>query len=473
VWQPPTPVYRFTSVLFSILFLLSLITLGRTIRTSLPGSPMHPAKIFVEDLQGYLMTAAGQRALWHARQVEWRLQELDQLARQGAVTDMNLVTEIEENVQSALVASASLPAAERTRFLQTWLAQLDAARPATATQSTTVITLSRVIATVETAAEQEITPTTVQEVATPTNTPLPATDTPTVEPSPTATLTANPGRVLLPTPTNTPAISPSPVVNPPQATASVLGETITPAPQDFDDVRPAPTALIQQIPQSSGDEPREDSSPAERATDTPVPPTPAPTNTEILPTNTEAPPTATFTLLPPTATWTAVPTNTPRPTATTVATTDEPANTPTVMRTPSTTPEVIIATPPPLSTTPAAGTNTPAATATASANATLVTASTAVPISTRTPDPSPTPAPTTTPAPTNTPAPTPPPPSPTPAPTATQAAATPTIAPTTDGNDDDEDEEPTATAQPVIPVNTPIAEAVITSAPTPTKRPRN
>jgi hypothetical protein len=463
---------RLTNALIAALLVVSLLTLTRQIRTSLPNSSLYPAKIFVENLQGYLMVAAGQRALWHARQVEWRLYELDQLARLGE-TNAALEAAVETNAISALTASASLPTEERTRFLEIWLGELEEARPET-TQITTIMTLGRVIAAVETAADGGMTPTVLPVVAPPAAaTPVPA-ETPTINLLPTVSPTAatgpsaNNGRVLLPTPTPTPILVTAPAFNPLPATAAA-----TTAPPAFAATVPAPP-VVEQLP-------RTDEQDTDDGNDAPAPATNTPVRTAPAPTNTSEPPTATFTLPPPTPTWTPapsvtpVPTSTARPITTASATAAEPTNTPSDTR-PTTTPTTPGATPSPAGTTPASGTNTPLPIESTTPNPTATIPATATPTTANptatswlTPLPLPTRITEATPAPSNTAAPTPVPDTATPLHTATQPEP---IAPT-----EEPTREATATPQPTFAVVTPTPDTLATSSAlpataTPTRTPR-
>lgn len=179
--------HRPTRVLVTLLVVLSLVTLTRVISGSPPGTPLYPLKTLGEATQGYLFALAGAEAQWHARQVARRLAELGQLARQGVAAEEQLLAAVDVHVDQALQASASLAPAEREQFLQTWLADLqNAALPA---DPTTVVTLGRVLATVQAASATPGAPTVLPEISTPTVTVAMTVALPTVTPSPELTNT--------------------------------------------------------------------------------------------------------------------------------------------------------------------------------------------------------------------------------------------------------------------------------------------
>lgn len=285
--RPFVVVARWSHILVAALVLMAIITTGRNIADSAPGSLLHPVKLTGERLQGYLMTLGGQEALWHARQVQRRLHELDQLSRQGQM-DPTLVAAVEQQLQRALDASAALPPAERQRFFDQWLVDLAAVQPSEGATVTTVATLGRVIAVVEAAATEPLgptvlalpTPTLPTETATVTDTPSAPVDheagaAPTTD---TATPTSSGGFIPLPTPTLA------------QAPA-----TATPRPVQSAPVDEAPTATERPVVDQPG-QTDSDNSGARNPT-----PTIAPSATPTIQ---------------PTPTWTALPSATNTPTRT-------------------------------------------------------------------------------------------------------------------------------------------------------------
>lgn len=232
----PAPIFvrwhQYTRLFIVFFLLLSMASFVRSIRTSLPGSLFYSVKMMGENAQGLLMAAAGQQATWHAHQVELRLQEIALLARQGQPIEPTLNTAIDEHLQAALNASATLPDAVRGNFLATWLEHLHALQQEMPAQSTTVATLARTIATVEAATQEVKTPTVLQLVNTPTSTP-PAD-------VPTATAT----RSLLPT--ITPADTEEPATVAPSVIPGVVPGILATATPDPSIPTLAPFATAQQ-----------------------------------------------------------------------------------------------------------------------------------------------------------------------------------------------------------------------------------
>ncbi len=408
--QPPT-LFRWSNWMAAFLLVLTTFTLGRTVNSSAPGMMLYPIKLTVEQFQGYLFTAAGQEERWRIRQIERRLAELDQLARQGQ-DDAALLAVIDQEVQAALEASNGLSANERVTFFDHWMGNLQSTAVNTDHTTTTVVTLGRVLATVEAAASGPVEPTVLPLLITPTASPT-ATASPTV---PTAT----------PQP---PADEPAelvqlPTVTPTTLLIEALPPTATSTPSPVATPTTPPTTTPTQQPVHEDDDRDED---RPRATDTPTQTqTPLPTATPI-----------------PTATWTPI-----RETAT-------PTGTP-IEVTPTTTEEASV--------TPTAVTGTPTVDPQTPTPATPVVSVTSTPVETETGEPSATPE-TATPEETVTPratetvvSETPEPPvTPTPEETPTSEPSPTEPGDDDDGDDDDDDddndedepaEEPTPTVLP-------------------------
>lgn len=279
---PFITVARWSNVLVAALVVMVMITTGRNIITSTPGSLLHPTKLTGERLQGYLMTLGGQEALWYARLVQRRIDELDQLSRQGAM-DPTLVAAVDQQLQRALDASAGLPPTERQHFFERWLTELSALQTGDDSTSTTVATLGRVIAVVEAAANEPLGPMVLA--------PLPTAAPPTETPSS--------------TPLQEPSIiSPEDGLDPIDATTPTRPPGFIPLPTWTP--TPLPTFVQAQATATSG--PMQPAPALPTATPRPVLGTPAqtdPSDGEREATPTVAPP-ATATMLP-TATWTALP----------------------------------------------------------------------------------------------------------------------------------------------------------------------
>ncbi len=414
------PLLRWSSWMAAFLIVLTSITLGRTINTSTPGMVLYPIKLTGEQLQGYLFTAAGQEERWRIRQLERRLAELDQLARQGQDTTA-LLAVIDQEVQTALEASNGLSASERADFLADWLFNLQTAAGEPDHAATTVVTLGRVMATVEAAASAPVEPTVLPLLTTPTASPTAtATASPTV-PTATPLPTADEPTQWVQLPTVTP--TESPVEESPTATEEIpITEPIPPT------VAPTPAP----IEEPDDDDDRNKDRP--RPTDTPLP------TVAISPTAT----------LLPTATWTpiletATPTELPDVTITT-----EPTLDPT---------EQASTTPTEVTETPTVEPQTPTPTLDPSVTITPVETAPEEPTETVTPENPPTE--TVTPEETETATPETPNPS-TPTPTVEElptSEATPTETDDDDDDDGDEEDDPAADSTPtpmaVEPLRTP------------------
>jgi hypothetical protein len=352
--RPPHPVQRslatltrWSSVLVSLVVLLACITATRSVLYSVPGEPLYPLKAMSERVEGVLMTAAGHQARWHIRQVERRLYELDALARQGLAAP-TLTDTIEAEVAAAVAASASLPDEERATLFQGWLADLRALQPHDPS-TTTVVTLGRVIQTVEAAADAPPAPTVLELTTTPPAPTDTVTSTPTT-PAPTAatitpkaargTITAPGGLVELPTVTPSGFLLPSPTLVWPTFTATAPPPTETPTA-----VPPTNTPFV--APSAGNDEDEEEPEPP-TATPTILPPTPTATATASLTatatmtqTLATATPTVTQTITP-VVTITATPvvtvTLTPSPTVSSTPGDGTPTITPTATPTPGESP---------------------------------------------------------------------------------------------------------------------------------------
>lgn len=292
-WLGPISPLRWQPLLVTLILLLTVVTLTRTVRDSLPGSLLYPVKLSSEQVRGYLLAGAGQKAHWYARQVQRRLAELDRLASQGAV-DPELVAAVERQVQQALDASATLSPAERHHFFETWLADLRAVQPAGDADATTVATLGRVIARVEAAAALPPEPTVLLPGDASADDDEPSsTDTPPATAVEPATATAAPdtpaGPVVLPTVTPTEF----PLLPPPPTFTSTPAPTIAPSPTEPPPPPPAPVVEEPESDQSRDDESRQEQQVEPPPTNTPAPPTFTPTE---VPTPTWTPMTGTATI---------------------------------------------------------------------------------------------------------------------------------------------------------------------------------
>ena len=140
-----------------------------------------------------LMAAIGESAAWHAGRVERRIEESIALRNRGEHVAADLSTEMEEDVQRAITASAGLPVAERQELLEGWLFNLRQLQVQTTSHGQfdtdddpVAATVQQTIDAVENAAGVY---------------PIPA-----VEPSPTPTST----RTSTPTSTSTSTLTPAP-----------------------------------------------------------------------------------------------------------------------------------------------------------------------------------------------------------------------------------------------------------------------
>jgi hypothetical protein len=318
VVRPVAALPRWSNLLVVLVMVFSLFTITRAVVYSTPGSPLYGLKGTGERVEGFLLAAAGQEARWHMRQVSRRLAELDALARQG-ITAPDLITTIDAEVNAAVTTSAALPEAERTGLFADWLADLRGGQPANP-PATTVVTLGRVLATVEAAADGPEGPTvllltpTATVTETPTNLPSPATPTPLVEGLEGAEAAPSPSTVLveLPTVTPTPQPTPLPLIQPPPTWTN----TATPPPPS--PVPPTAAPPPAQVGPSAGSEEEDEDEERERPTATPTTAPPTATATLVVtPTATiAASPSATATFTATVATVTPTVTNTLTPTAT-------------------------------------------------------------------------------------------------------------------------------------------------------------
>lgn len=123
------PALRRLSLSLAIALLVGLVVFVRQVMVSLPGAPLYNVKTVSEQVQGLLMTAAGEEATWEARQATLRLGELVQLPPTATAQQATLAQRAALHVESALMASTTLAPAERVAFLTAWqadLQQLDA-----------------------------------------------------------------------------------------------------------------------------------------------------------------------------------------------------------------------------------------------------------------------------------------------------------------------------------------------------------
>ena len=366
-WRPhsrpirrrPPPVFSVfhlvTGALVAALLLLSAYTTIRSAGNSLPGDTLYALKRGGETVEGLLMTAAGERAMWHMRQADRRLNESLALENRGQSPDPELSIHVEQSVQAAIDASSSMPADKRMAFLTQWLQELHrlqatvaisapAKKPATlappATNGSSVAepssaeTLGHVVDTVTTAVEgspQSPPPlnlTTTNDAApTPDLLTAPAMisatvqSTKTIAPLPTATHTFTPTSTPTSTPTATPTHPPTATHTPTAEPTNTATWTPTPAPRPTNTSMPRPT-------KTPTPRPTDTSTPRPTDTSTPQPtdtPTPLPTDTPT-------------TIVTPTSEGDASPT--PDVTATGIPTTPEPTSEVTVTPEETLTPEI-------------------------------------------------------------------------------------------------------------------------------------
>jgi len=224
VRTPFVLLYRTTGVFSALVLLLCLLTLMRNIIISLPGTTLYPIKILGENMEGVLLTAAGEQVTWHARQTENRLQELVLLTQQQQTATDDLLQTIETNVQATLAASNKLPAAQRDQFLLAWIEHLQTIQTDRNLSPTVALTLEKALATVKSATQITVAPAK-----------LPAAPTP----------TARPGDASMPilVPTAIPSPAPSGVVQQAPAEVTVNSPGLTPIEVT---PLPLPTAVIEQ-----------------------------------------------------------------------------------------------------------------------------------------------------------------------------------------------------------------------------------
>ncbi len=119
-------VIRAISMGLTLCLLVGLFAFVRQVSISLPGAPLYGVKTVGEQVQGLLMTAAGDRAQWHAQQAALRIGELAQLpaTQQSTAQSSTLAQSAASHIESALAAGATLPQTERIEFLTTWQADL-------------------------------------------------------------------------------------------------------------------------------------------------------------------------------------------------------------------------------------------------------------------------------------------------------------------------------------------------------------
>jgi len=269
------PALRQLSLSLAILLFVGLVLFARQVMVSLPGAPLYGMKTAGEQVQGLLMTAAGEEAAWQARQATLRLGELAQLPAAATTQQATLAQRAAAHIEAALTASATLAPPARVELLAAWqteLQQLDAtiqqnapnapaqasvqaALTAVALALTPAPTVLPTLVEVRTATATAIA-TTAAFSTTPTSAPtLPGiTAQPPVGPSntvtATATLTTTPTPVLIPTatavelPSSTATATPLPVMtqvmpretsttrndNEEQTEHAVAENTATPAP---------------------------------------------------------------------------------------------------------------------------------------------------------------------------------------------------------------------------------------------------
>ncbi len=242
-------IYKAQSALIALLVVLSFFTLLRNISSSLPGASLYSVKILGENMQGVLLTAAGEQAIWHAHQTEIRLQELVQLGQRDQIASAALEQSIEQQVLATLTASNQLRAEQRDQFLLAWMTRLRALDKDNQSPSTVAQTLNRTLATIQNATQVTI------ALPMPGSQPIQ-----TVLPTPTPAA----AQVGVPTVTSNPVTAEARLAEPttPPATRATV-PTAEPAnihpPSVSPDLAPAPTALatatmasiIVQVPQET------------------------------------------------------------------------------------------------------------------------------------------------------------------------------------------------------------------------------
>ncbi|MFN8491683.1 MAG: hypothetical protein U0350_29055 [Caldilineaceae bacterium] len=243
--KPSILMYRTTGAFSALVLLLCLLTVTRNIMISLPGTTLYPLKILSENMEGVLLTAAGEQATWHAQQTENRLQELVLLTQQEQATTDDLRQTIAANVQATLTASNQLPTVQRDQFLLAWIERLQTLQKAKDLPPTVALTLENALATVKSATQITVAPVKAPVANTP---------------------TARPVEVSTPilVPTALPPTAPSTAVQQPPAevTVNAAGLTpieVTPAPlpthalEEPVVVAPTPTAaqVVIQMPQEN------------------------------------------------------------------------------------------------------------------------------------------------------------------------------------------------------------------------------
>lgn len=330
-WSLGLPRLLRTALLLMIV--LGATTLFRQVMTSRPGTTFYPVKSTGEQLVGVLMEAAGEGVPWHTAQAERRLQELAQLADPDVSTVQTLAQGVEMHWEAMLVASESLPAAERDALLEaqitrlqqleaTWTTgQPDVSQPAVATVRKLITASEAALDGPAPTESQTETVETPIPTATPTASAIPSstqTPTPLLQASPTVA-TVLPVLVPSSTPTASPTFA-EPTVD------EVLPTVELPSPTDVVSEPPITTPLPEitvQMPQQESDPQEEDEdhndddSAVETATATPIPATELPTEATSVPTlgATVEEPNGTVTTEPIDATVTAVAPLTPVPTA--------------------------------------------------------------------------------------------------------------------------------------------------------------
>lgn len=303
-------------VLVAILFSLVGYT-AQAASASLPGSPLYPVKLVVEQTQVVLAVDREARAHLQVTFAARRLDEIQRLAEAGRQPDSAALTRLARQWETSIQTIASLPEGERTALLiqalealsreQEALRHLLGQCPPTAQEpllatlalaQETELRLRKSLTRPEDFREPTEPPESQPAVAIPLETPAPPlpTSTPEAEatptpvspqvrkakprlPRPTATLTATqrpPQRARTPTPTPEPA-SPTPTPRPTKAFTPVPTRTATPTPTPVQPTEtptappPEPTATPTGI--------RLDPTPTDTASPAPLTPAPTPTPT--------------------------------------------------------------------------------------------------------------------------------------------------------------------------------------------------
>lgn len=348
------PALRRLSMSLAVALLVGLVLFVRQVMVSLPGAPLYNVKTVSEQVQGLLMTAAGEEATWEARQATLRLGELAQLPATATAQQATVAQRAAVHVTSALRASTTLAPAERVAFLRAWqtdLQQLEATiqrnaantpvqtslqaaltavalaltpTPTLLPTSVELSTATAIATTVRVSATATVSPTLSGATALPAvvpSGPITATATPTITPTPVLVPTAT--RVELPPSTAT--ATPLPVMtqvmpretstardnNDSQTDNTTTDSTATPAPtidattdpgvDDGDPGQPTPTLEATSTPLSTNTAPATSTTPTPAQTDEWLTPSATAENGEIFtPTPWEAP--VTPTALPATAT---------------------------------------------------------------------------------------------------------------------------------------------------------------------------